>query len=227
MSFHKVKILKGKEMFEDSALEKRIPQSRDIFDTYDLSFENFIHTASVVFRNVKSAYTDNKVFRESPAGDYILFLYLSLYGKIKLQNDCMGVYRVHEGGIWSLKNNDYIREQKKHYLELLIDNFEHESKKNFINRYFYVLVGSMGASLRRGRIKLAIQFYFDGLKRIDKFHKDFRKEKELKQVVRFIYNNCKLLLIIYYCACSLLVRAIRILRIKAFKFNLRRRVNSQ
>ena len=156
MSFHRVKVLRGSEFFDDYITKERIPKGRDTFDTYDLSFGNFIHTVSVVFRNVKGAYVDNKVLIKSSIGDYVLYLYLSLHGKIKLLNDCMGVYRVHAGGIWSEKNYEYTHTKIKQYLELLIDNFTHPSKQNLINRYYYTILESIKINLRKGRFLLVM-----------------------------------------------------------------------
>lgn len=166
MSFHKVKVSRENAIFDDYLTVRGLPKSRDTFDTYDLSKANFVPTCSVVFRNVMGEYADNKVLKESKIGDYVLYLYLSLRGKIRLHNDCMGVYRVHKGGIWSMQNKQYLRKQ---YLELLIDNFSHESKKTFINRYVRVLLICMVTDLARGKVSHAVQNYRDGLKRVEHF----------------------------------------------------------
>lgn len=65
---------------------------------------NFIYTASCVFRNNVSILPD--WFNSMPTGDFILHLFNSQFGKIKFLDENMGVYRVHSGGIWTMKTEE-------------------------------------------------------------------------------------------------------------------------
>jgi hypothetical protein len=40
-------------------------------------------------------------YHRFPAGDWPLFIEISLHGKIGYLDDCMAAYRFHEGGVWS------------------------------------------------------------------------------------------------------------------------------
>lgn len=60
--------------------------------------------ASLCFRNVISSYPEE--FSKSPTGDNFLSSLLGTYGKGKYQNEIEpSSYRMHTGGVWSLKNN--------------------------------------------------------------------------------------------------------------------------
>lgn len=60
---------------------------------------NYIHTPSVVFRHPGAL---PEYFQELSIGDYPVHLLNAENGKIKKLAESMAVYRVHEGGIWSL-----------------------------------------------------------------------------------------------------------------------------
>ena len=56
---------------------------------------NYIHTPSVVFRNIIKKFPEE--FGLSPIGDYLLYMLLTEYGKIKRLEDTMAVYRYGVG----------------------------------------------------------------------------------------------------------------------------------
>jgi glycosyltransferase involved in cell wall biosynthesis len=69
------------------------------YDLEDLLPMCFLHTSSVMFRHI---------IEEPPAwcshmlmGDMPLFVELAMHGNICYVDECMAVYRVHGGGIWS------------------------------------------------------------------------------------------------------------------------------
>ena len=114
LSFHKVKILKTNgELVEDFIT--KVPENYETQETL-ARLGNYIHTPSVVFRNVIKEFPPE--FSLSPIGDYFLYMLLSEYGKLKYLEEEMAVYR--EGvGIWSAKS-DYFRNLKTAQTHALI-----------------------------------------------------------------------------------------------------------
>ena len=117
--FHNVKIFKENEnKFMADYITREVNETSDI---YELAKANYIHTPSVLFRNIITEFPTE--FYNSPAGDYFLHMLNAQFGKIKKLKDCMAVYRVHEGGVWSTKSN---KESILTYLDLMIKYFEDE-----------------------------------------------------------------------------------------------------
>ncbi len=75
----------------------------------DLALNNYIYTASVVFR--RESLTVEAIPAKLPFGDYFMWLIIAQKGRIKYFDEPMGVYRIHEGGVWSLLS--YAERQKK------------------------------------------------------------------------------------------------------------------
>lgn len=94
--FHQVKILKNNKLVENYITQT--PERTTTIE--DLSKGNFIHTVSSVFRN-NLLNGLPKWFGDLNAGDYPLHMLLAEKGKIFFMNECMSVYRIHEGGIYS------------------------------------------------------------------------------------------------------------------------------
>jgi glycosyltransferase involved in cell wall biosynthesis len=110
LCFHKVNILNTDGSFTDDYIEERYNKiARNPIGRIDLLEQgNFIHTPSVVFRNILSDYPP-ELFK-SPVGDYLLHILLSAHGNIKRLDDIMAVYRKGVGVYSSLQN---IEMQKK------------------------------------------------------------------------------------------------------------------
>jgi glycosyltransferase involved in cell wall biosynthesis len=115
--YHPVKIDKGIDrLLNDSEVVER-----DVSDIYDLAKGNFMHTCSVVFRaNLFQKFPEN--FFSSTVGDYFLHMLNARHGKIKKIPVAMGVYRIHEGGVWSLQPNMDLKILT--YLEAMMGCFE-------------------------------------------------------------------------------------------------------
>lgn len=114
LCFHKVNILKT-----DGTIVKdfitRVPENYETQETLG-RFGNYIHTPSVVFRNNIKEFPAE--FKQSPIGDYFLYMLLAQYGKLKYIEENMAVYR--EGiGVWSNKS-EYFRNFNTAYTHALL-----------------------------------------------------------------------------------------------------------
>ncbi len=93
LSFHKVKILKPNgELVEDFIT--KVPDNYETQETL-ARLGNYIHTPSVVFRNVIKEFPPE--FSLSPIGDYFLYMLLVEHGKLHYFEDEMAVYRFGVG----------------------------------------------------------------------------------------------------------------------------------
>lgn len=128
MCYHPVKIDSGISELKESEIES----DRDVSDIYDLARGNFMHTCSVVFRS--RLFGDFPVeFYKSSVGDYFLHMLNAQYGKIKKIPDSMAVYRVHEGGVWSMQPNMDLKILT--YLDAMIGCFEPDVEILLKKRY--------------------------------------------------------------------------------------------
>ncbi len=72
----------------------------DVFTIEDLAKGNFLHTPTVVYRNILKGQLPSWYDR-IPVGDYPLHMLHSSKGKIKFIREPFAYYRVHGGGAWS------------------------------------------------------------------------------------------------------------------------------
>ena len=102
--FHKVKVLKDGKFVKDKEIDKRYNNitTRPITINDLIEQGNFIHTPSVVFRNVLTEIPVE--FSYSPVGDYFLYIILAENGYIKRLNEDMAVYRRNVGVYSTLSN---------------------------------------------------------------------------------------------------------------------------
>jgi len=118
--FHKIQIFKEPEnKLVPDYITREVNETTDI---YELAKKNYIHTPSVVFRNIIERYP--KELYKSPFGDYFLLMLIAQYGKIKKIDDVKAVYRVSQNGIWSGKKNK--QKDILTYLNLMINYFQDE-----------------------------------------------------------------------------------------------------
>ncbi|MCB2427791.1 glycosyltransferase [Methylophaga pinxianii] len=96
MSFHEVNVDENGHLSPDNLTKK---QGED-FSIDDLARGNFIHTPSVVYRNVFPTEFP-AFFLTSPVLDYVLHLYVAQKGKIKYFAKPMATYRIHSESYWS------------------------------------------------------------------------------------------------------------------------------
>ena len=120
LTFHNVFIRNGETLRADLDYEKRL-SSKNVYTINDLSKGNFIHTLSVVFRNMKIEFPE--WYFSSFLGDYPIWLWLSKKGKIKYFPEKMGVYRENVG-VWSGKSQEEREFKSMLVLRNLIPDFE-------------------------------------------------------------------------------------------------------
>jgi glycosyltransferase involved in cell wall biosynthesis len=117
LCFHPVNILKIDGSILDDFITI-VPENCETIETL-ARLGNYIHTPSVVFRNVIKEFPLE--FERSPIGDFFLYMMLAEHGKLKYLEGKMCVYR--EGvGIWSQKN-EYFRNFNTAYLHALLCNY--------------------------------------------------------------------------------------------------------
>ena len=127
LSFHPIKILKLDGNIVEDFLTN-VPENYETIE--DLArFGNYIHTPSVVFRNVIQALPFE--FQLSPIGDYFMYMILAEHGKIKCIEEEMAVYR---HGVGILSGNDNVLKLKKWIdcLILVFSNCKNEKIKSIL-----------------------------------------------------------------------------------------------
>lgn len=100
LCFHPVRILEPDGSLVDDYITKVPLQYKTIHDL--ARYGNYIHTPSVVYRNVLDSLPDEML--HTPIGDFFLYMLLARHGKIQQLNDVMAVYR-HQSGSFSNLNN--------------------------------------------------------------------------------------------------------------------------
>ncbi len=147
LCFHPVKVLQPDgELVDDFITEPRYNKitEKKISIKSLIDHSNFIHTPSIVFRNILKI---NQIeFKFSPVGDFLLYFELSNYGYFKRLDDLMGVYRFGVGAysgtskhvknivslkfdvcLLSLTNNEELKKILIQKLHKYIDNKENQN----------------------------------------------------------------------------------------------------
>jgi glycosyltransferase involved in cell wall biosynthesis len=135
LCFHQVDILK----LDGEIVEDFITKVPDDYETIEslVTFGNYIHTPSVVFRNVIKEFPFE--FQLSPIGDYFLYIMLAEYGKIKYLNEKMAVYRF-ESGIYSKLEDSQKNKKWNRTLILILSYSKNDNVKSIIfNKIFKFL----------------------------------------------------------------------------------------
>ncbi len=164
LTFHNVFIRNGETLRMDLDYEKRL-SSKDIYTIDDLSKGNFIHTLSVVFRNMEIEFPE--WYFSSFLGDYPIWLWLSKKGKIKYFPEKMGIYRENVG-VWSGKSQEEREFKTMLVLRNLIPDFEMlpDVKKNLTyTKNIYI----KNFLKQKSFAEIVTSPYFSELKYKDKF----------------------------------------------------------
>jgi len=126
-------------IYENAPEKNRLSNTnqKEITTTEDLAKGNYIYTASCVFR--KYDYKLPNWFEKLPIGDYPLHLLNSRYGKIKYINEVMGVYRVHDGGVW--EHTPHLNRMLKwvNLLDKLVGYFDKKTNKILLHQQILLL----------------------------------------------------------------------------------------
>ncbi|MEO6721263.1 MAG: glycosyltransferase [Ferruginibacter sp.] len=125
--FHEVMVLREngqKEFYNNIEVNKS-------FNVVDLAHNNFIATVSCLFR----VYDHFKIFptwyKGFAGNDYGLKLLNATKGEIYYIKDCMAVYRVHNGGIWSSQTHTEMYENGIKVIDSLNEAFNFEYNEQF------------------------------------------------------------------------------------------------
>jgi len=157
--FHRVDVLYEKGI--DPFLPDININTPEVTTIFDLLRGNYLHTASVMFRNNNDypSWLNN-----SYPGDWPLHVINSTYGKIKFMDQCMASYRVHYGGVHSTTGgfvekslgtfHQICEELAKRNLKLEAKN----ARKHYRNAYavFYALHNESTIKLNRVKKSLLL-----------------------------------------------------------------------
>lgn len=129
--YHRVYELFGKKPLQLETINTSEEEKE--YTLHDLAKGNFIYTPSVVFRNhLIRDYPS--WFSQSPVGDYVLHMLNARHGKIKYLPAPMAAYRRHAQGAWGLKNSDYHTLNFIKVIDLLVQEFEGETKNLMVKQ---------------------------------------------------------------------------------------------
>lgn len=147
------------EIKENSVKQARRIGNRKIDRVVDLKsvlIENNISATSLVLRT--SAYPINlAIFNKTSKGDYTLVVHLAEKGLGKYLPEVMAAYRIHEGGVWSLKNDTYKLAENVKFYNLLYDYFEDPSIRKVIVQKRNKMIESQSLiKLRSGQLWVGI-----------------------------------------------------------------------
>lgn len=127
LTFHKVKILNlNGEITEDFIT--KVPNNYESLETL-AQFGNYIHTPSVVFRNILKDFPFE--FKQTPIGDFFLYLMLAQHGKIKYLDEKMSVYR-YGVGVFSGRNSLHLAKTNLKLFICLLSYFKDEKIKKIL-----------------------------------------------------------------------------------------------
>lgn len=129
--FHRVKVLEKNRFVEDDITEQRYNNiTKFPVNLNDLlTLGNFIHTASVVFRNIIKEYPWE--FLLSPVGDHFLYIILAQNGYLKRLEDVMSVYRKGVG-IWSSLNSREMTKKILIYQSCILSYLDEKAQKQIM-----------------------------------------------------------------------------------------------
>ncbi|NWG34537.1 MAG: glycosyltransferase [Chloroflexi bacterium] len=135
LCFHKVRALEGSQVKEDEVMERRylaIENKREITVLDLLKHRNFIHTGSVMFRNIPIPAPFEIEF--SPVGDYFLFILLSEKGPLFRLDETMGIYRRGSGHYSTLSALDMQRKVVQYHIAILSYLSDDRHKRIFLQK---------------------------------------------------------------------------------------------
>ena len=156
--FHPVKIRMEEE---DKIVDDFItPNVFDVTDIYQLAGENYIQTVTVVFKTNSHVFDEFNKMKNLAVGDYVLHMLNAQYGKIKKLNDCMAVYRMHNGGIWAKKEIEYTYPKSIDLLDSLKSVISGDGVKQIIDgQKGRIALDLCVYYLKKNEYNLSLQYY--------------------------------------------------------------------
>ena len=114
MVFHDIEVRKGTKL---EASGNKL--TKDVFDLYDYAREGFVHTSTILYRNF--GYENMpKYMNDCYAGDSVLIIAIAKRGLIKYIPEVMSVYRLHETGIWSMKDKTFLIQKRVSDIDVIM-----------------------------------------------------------------------------------------------------------
>lgn len=123
-------------------------------DTYSLIKDNNIATVSMLYRK---ACVDRHLYSGwfldgMHKGDYSVALMLAKEGNWIYLDELMGVYRIHDGGVWSMKGNRHKAEKGILFFKLLKKHYEDQRIHRIINEKLRVQYFNLSLNYLRERM---------------------------------------------------------------------------
>lgn len=184
LSFHQVKILKPNGELVSDFITK-VPENYETIETL-ARLGNYIHTPSVVFRNVIQEFPFE--FSLTPIGDYFLYLLLAEHGKLKFMDGEMAVYR-YGVGIHSVKTKLQNVKSSLELFALLLSSLKDDKVKEIIHQRIQYLITVLEQTTRDqyNEYFVSKHIFFRGIKSIKKNYKT--PHVIVSKFFRFVVKN--------------------------------------
>jgi hypothetical protein len=159
------------------------------FTSKDLISKNLLFTLSVVFRNNFSLKNDFSWYDNIPIGDWPLFLIALQDKKIKILDEEMGFYRMHNESVFgkiahSEKLKKMILTRKRVLFNLNLQTTSFIKLSKIINDYEYELFKSIKKRSFLSKRKFQIQLIFSSLEYLISSYFGTITKKEIKVLTK-------------------------------------------
>ena len=149
MCYHDVSIINSEGL---KLKESKTPDiyKRSFSSLEIIKCEIFLCTMSLVFRNVIKTLPEE--FLKAKNGDSFLTSFLGQYGKGKYMENIGGMYRVHDGGIWS-SSNDQLKMESKKITFYQLHKYYESIHNNEISKYYLLKSKKITSNYRKNSLK--------------------------------------------------------------------------
>ncbi len=162
----------AKTVYPDRVMPSRLSSpelGRSRLATDDFLGASLIPSLSLVIRKRVLSSLPRWIY-EFESCDWLTHIFSSLQGDVGFLSDVMGVYRVHEGGIWSVRNRcEQLVEELKVYdrLRMELPDHEYRIKRWICDRHCQLAVEELGVPYDSSVVMLGthprpIPAYFNG-----------------------------------------------------------------